>query len=106
EEILGDRPPQLSLMAIVEADSSPAAITLGEVEDYGADPRPQPVGLVSSVGTMPEHRRRGLAGWLVAEVLRRLRAAGARHASLYVDGMSPMRSEEHTSELQSPYELV
>src|SRR5207248_9917277 len=83
-----------------------AAITLGEVEDYGADPRPQPVGLVSSVGTMPEHRRRGLAGWLVAEVLRRLRAAGARHASLYVDGMSPMRSEEHTSELQSPYELV
>ena len=92
EEILGDRPPQLSLMAIVEADSSPAAITLGEVEDYGADPRPQPVGLVSSVGTMPEHRRRGLAGWLVAEVLRRLRAAGARHASLYVDGLSPMKA--------------
>ena len=33
-----------------------------------------------------------IAGWLVAEVLRRLRAAGARHASLYVDGLSPMKA--------------
>jgi len=92
DEILGDRPAELSLMAVSAADGSPAAITLGEVEDYGADPRPQPVGLISSVGTMPEHRRRGLAGWLVAEVLHRLCAAGARHASLYVDGLSPMRA--------------
>ena len=79
-------------MAVCAADRSPVAITLGEVEDYGADPRPQPVGLISSVGTVPEHRRRGLAGWLVAEVLRRLHDAGARHASLYVDGLSPMRA--------------
>jgi len=92
DEILGDRPTELSLMAVCAADRSPAAITLGEVEDYGADPRPQPVGLISSVGTVPEHRRRGLAGWLVAEVLRRLHDAGARHASLYVDGLSPMRA--------------
>lgn len=92
EEILIDRPAELSLMAVSAADRSPAAITLGEVEDYGADPRPQPVGLISSVGTVPEHRRRGLAAWLVAEVLRRLREAGARHASLYVDGLSPMRA--------------
>src|SRR5438270_1128346 len=79
-------------MAVCAADRSPAAITLGEVEDYVADPRPQPVGLVSSVGTVPEHRRRGLAGWLVAESLQRLRGAGARHASLYVDGLSPMHA--------------
>ena len=92
DEILGDRPPELSLMAVSGVDRSPAAITLGEIEDYGADPRPQPVGLVSSVGTLREHRRRGLAGWLVAEVLRRLQGAGARHATLYVDGLSPMRA--------------
>ena len=92
DEILGDRPPELSLMAVSGMNRSPAAIALGEVEDYGADPRPQPVGLVSSVGTLREHRRRGLAAWLVAEVLRRLRGAGARHATLYVDGLSPMRA--------------
>lgn len=92
EEILGDRSPELSLMAVSGPDRSPAAIALGEVEDYGSDPRPQPVGLVSSVGTLPGHRRRGLAAWLVAEVLLRLREAGARHASLYVDGLSPMRA--------------
>jgi len=92
DEILGDRPPELSLMAVSGVNRSPAAIALGEVEDYGADPRPQPVGLVSSVGTLREHRRRGLAGWLVAEVLRRLQGAGARHATLYVDGLSPMRA--------------
>ena len=92
DEILGDRPPELSLMAVSGMNRSPAAIALGEVEDYGADPRPQPVGLVSSVGTLREHRRRGLAAWLVAEVLRRLRGVGARHATLYVDGLSPMRA--------------
>ena len=70
------------------------AIALGEVEDYGNDPRPQPVGLISSVGTMPEHRRRGLARWLVADLMGRLRAAGARTASLYVDGMSAMHAAD------------
>ena len=60
--------------------------------NYGDDPRPQPVGLVSSVGTLPEHRRRGLATWLVTEMLRRLRTAGARSASLYVDGASQMKA--------------
>ncbi len=61
---------------------------------YAEDSRPQPVGLISSVGTLPEHRRRGLAGWLVAELMQRLRRAGARHASLYVDGQNPMRAHE------------
>ena len=74
---------------------APAARRRLEAVEHGADHLacgPQPVGLVSSVGTVPEHRRRGLAGWLVAESLHRLRRAGARHASLYVDGLSPMRA--------------
>lgn len=93
DEIVGDKPAELCLMAL-DAAEQPVAITLGELEEYEPDPRPQPVGLVSSVGTVPEHRRRGLAGWLVAEVLVRLKAAGARSASLYVDGMSQMRAVE------------
>jgi ribosomal protein S18 acetylase RimI-like enzyme len=44
------------------------------------------------VGTLPEHRRRGLATWVVAELVQRLRKAGARYASLYVDGLSAMRA--------------
>jgi ribosomal protein S18 acetylase RimI-like enzyme len=62
------------------------------VEVYSADERPQPVGIISSVGTLSDHRRRGLATWLVAEALVRLRRAGARHVSLYVDGLNPTRA--------------
>src|SRR5439155_944921 len=51
----------------------PAAITLCEIEKYEVDLRPQPVGLVGSVGTLPAHRRRGLARWLVTESLARSR---------------------------------
>lgn len=92
EEIIAGKAPDLCLMAVTSSGRSPAAITLGEVERYPDDPRPQPVGLVSSVGTLPAHRKRGLAAWLVSEILHRLRAAGARQASLYVDGLSPMRA--------------
>jgi ribosomal protein S18 acetylase RimI-like enzyme len=91
EELMTARRAELSLLAVTER-GSPAAITICQVENYDADPRPQPVGVVSSVGTLPDHRRRGLASWLVAEALARLRRAGARHASLYVDGLSPMRA--------------
>jgi mycothiol synthase len=82
------RPAELSLMAVT-AGGAPAALTLGQVELYKADPRPEPVGVISSVGTLPGHRRRGLASWLVAEALQRMHAAGARLASLYVDGQNP-----------------
>ncbi|HSS60820.1 MAG TPA: GNAT family N-acetyltransferase [Candidatus Limnocylindrales bacterium] len=92
-EIVAGRTPELCLMAVTAGRRAPAAITLGEVEKYAGDPRPQPVGLISSVGTLPEHRRRGLAGWLVAESLCRLQAAGASTASLYVDGMNPQRAD-------------
>jgi ribosomal protein S18 acetylase RimI-like enzyme len=87
------RDASLSLMAL-SRDGSAAALTLSHVEYYRADRRPQPVGVLSSVGTLPEHRRRGLATWLVAETLVRLHRAGARHASLYVDGRSPMKAFE------------
>jgi ribosomal protein S18 acetylase RimI-like enzyme len=90
-ELTTGRPPALSLMAIT-ADGSPAAVTLGQLESYVADSRSQPVGVLSSVGTVPEHRRKGLATWLVAEELRLLRDGGARSASLYVDGWNHTRA--------------
>lgn len=92
DELLAGKAPSLCLMAVTAQARVPAAVTMGQVEAYRDDPRPQPVGVVSSVGTAPEHRRRGLAGWLVAEILRRLRDAGARHASLYVDGRNETRA--------------
>lgn len=91
-EIIAGKSPTLCLMALSTRDREPASIALGEVEELTGDPRPQPLGLISSVGTVPSHRRSGLARWLVAEELRRLRDAGARQASLYVDGLNPMRA--------------
>jgi ribosomal protein S18 acetylase RimI-like enzyme len=88
---MAGRPAELSLIAVAPG-GAPAALALNQIETYASDPRPQPVGIISSVGTLPEHRRCGLATWLVAEALVRLHHAGARHASLYVDGESPMRA--------------
>ena len=90
-ELVTGRSPELSLMAITE-EGSPAALAWGQVESYLEDSRPQPVGIVSSVGTVPEHRRKGLASWLVAELLNRLRDDGARSASLYVDRWNRTRA--------------
>jgi ribosomal protein S18 acetylase RimI-like enzyme len=90
-ELMTGRPPDLSLMAVTSGES-PAALALAQIELYSDDLRPQPVGVISSVGTLPEHRRRGLATWLAAEALVRLQRGGARCASLYVDGQSPMRA--------------
>jgi ribosomal protein S18 acetylase RimI-like enzyme len=92
EEIKGDKPPELCLMAVTGRRNAAAAMSLGEVAELVDDPRPQPIGIISSVGTLPEHRRRGLANWLVAELLVRLRAQGVRTASLYVDGLNPTRA--------------
>jgi ribosomal protein S18 acetylase RimI-like enzyme len=93
DELVGGKAPELCLM-VVTAGRDPAALTLCELENLDVDPRPQPVGIVRSVGTVPAHRRRGLASWLVAEGLIRLRDAGARHASLYVDAMNQTRAYE------------
>jgi ribosomal protein S18 acetylase RimI-like enzyme len=91
EELMVGRQPSLSLMAMTSS-GAPASLALCQIEAYPADHRPQPVAIVGSVGTLPEHRRRGLANWLVAEALRRLRKEGARHASLYVDAWNPTRA--------------
>jgi ribosomal protein S18 acetylase RimI-like enzyme len=93
EEILGGKAPHLCVMATT-GDGPGVALALADLERYEDDPRPQPVGLISSVGTMPAHRRRGLARWLVAELMRRLRHAGAASASLYVDGINPTRAPD------------
>jgi ribosomal protein S18 acetylase RimI-like enzyme len=92
EELMAGKQPELCLMAVTAGSRTPVALTLCQIETYADDPRPQPVGLISSVGTLPEHRRRGLANWLVTEGMARLRRAGACSASLYVDGMSPFRA--------------
>ncbi len=92
-ELVTGRSPHLSVMAITE-EGSPAALAWGQVESYLEDSRPQPVGIVSSVGTVPEHRREGLATWLVAELLNRLRDGGARSASLYVDRWNRTRASD------------
>ncbi len=78
----------LNLLAL-GPDGAPAAIVWGSLEWYEADDRAQPVGLVEAVGTLPEHRRRGVASALLIEALRRLHRRGARTASLYVDGLNP-----------------
>lgn len=91
EELLAGRPPELSLMAVT-AGGTPAAMTVCQIEVYNTDLRPQPVGIISTVGTLPGHRRRGLATWLVAEALLRLHRAGALYASLYVDGRNSTRA--------------
>jgi ribosomal protein S18 acetylase RimI-like enzyme len=92
EELMIGKLPELCLMAVTATSGEPAGVTLCQVETYLEDSRPQPVGLVSSVGTVPQHRRRGLATWLVAEGLLRLRSVGARHCSLYVDGLNETRA--------------
>jgi len=91
-ELMNGKSPELCLMAVATGTGERAALTLCQLETYAEDGRLQPVGVVSSVGTLPEHRRRGLATWLVTEGLHRLLAAGASQASLYVDGKSQMRA--------------
>ncbi len=91
-ELMNGKSPELCLMAVDTGTGERAGMTLCQLETYAEDRRPQPVGVVSSVGTLPEHRRCGLATWMVAEGLHRLHAAGASHASLYVDGRSQTRA--------------
>ena len=79
--------PGLALLALTP-ESVPAAVLMSSLERYERDRRPQPVGVVAVVGTVPGHRRRGLAASLLAEALRRLHDAGAASASLYVDGLN------------------
>jgi ribosomal protein S18 acetylase RimI-like enzyme len=86
-----DRPRELELMAVTDA-GAPVAIVWCELATHDPDLRRQPVGVVEVVGTVPEHRRRGLGYSLTAAALRRLRRRGAASASLYVDGLNPTRA--------------
>jgi ribosomal protein S18 acetylase RimI-like enzyme len=79
--------PRRDLLAL-GPDGLPAATVWCSLESYLDDPRPQPVALVGVVGTVPEHRRRGLAAALMTEGLRLLRKDGAASAALYVDGLN------------------
>lgn len=92
------RPAELELMAVTDG-GSPAAVVWCGVDTYDPDLRPQPVGVVEAVGTLLEHRRRGLAYALTAEALRRLRRRGAASASLYVDGRNHTRAYDVYSRL-------
>lgn len=82
---------ELELMAVTDS-GDPAAVVWCDIDTHDPDLRPQPVGVVEVVGTVPEHRRRGLAYALTAEALRRLRRRGAASSSLYVDGLNPTRA--------------
>ena len=74
--ILAGKHPQLSLMAVTTEAGAPAAMTLAEIEAYPGDARPQPVGLVSSVGTS--------AGWTDPTAPRRRSPARAIAAPVLV----------------------
>jgi mycothiol synthase len=87
------QPADLCLIALA-ADDTPAAVVWSALEEHDADTRPQPVGVVNVVGTVPAHRRHGLGLSLTAEALRRLDRHAARSASLYVDALNPTRASE------------
>ena len=93
QNLRSGQPPELALMA-ADSNGDYAAMALCEIERHPVDMRPQPVGIVGSVGTLPAHRRRGLAAWLVAESLARLKTGGAATASLYVDGKNDHRAAD------------
>jgi ribosomal protein S18 acetylase RimI-like enzyme len=72
----------------LQGDEAAASVWC-DVDLYERDVRPQPVGVVGTVGTLPGHRRRGLGAALMVEGMRRMRARGAASASLYVDALNP-----------------
>jgi GNAT superfamily N-acetyltransferase len=82
---------ELRLLAVGPRGDA-ATVVWSTLEHHEVDSRAQPVGLVNVVGTVPRHRRRGLALAMTAEALRRLGRLGAASASLYVDASNPTRA--------------
>jgi len=75
----------LDLLAVAWHGDQPACL-VGGMREPQADGSIR--GYVSSVGTQPQHRRRGLARAMLTEVLHRLRDAGATSAYLGVDAQN------------------
>jgi mycothiol synthase len=78
-----DHIPDWSLLALV--NGQPAGFVIGNI-DLTTDP---PGGYVWQIGVVPDQRRRGLASALLAESMRRMRAAGSLWAYLLVHVNNP-----------------
>jgi ribosomal protein S18 acetylase RimI-like enzyme len=79
--VMDDEVNRRDLSFVAYEDDEPIAICLTEV-----DPEDEPSKLyVQRVGTVPEHRRRGLATALLSRVLRAAAAAGLTSTALTVD---------------------
>ena len=79
-------------LVVVAWDASEPAACVSNVLTSAADGSVR--GLLDSVATHPDHRRRGLAKATITESLRRLRAAGATSAYLGVDTDNHNRAVE------------
>ncbi|MCB0874777.1 MAG: GNAT family N-acetyltransferase [Solirubrobacterales bacterium] len=70
-----DRDPELpheTLLALIDGEPVAGALVLDREDD----------AVVSAVATLPEHQGRGLAGWIVTELLRSARGRGLKTGSL------------------------
>jgi ribosomal protein S18 acetylase RimI-like enzyme len=78
-------------LSVVARDARGSVVAYVLAHEYAVPPSggPGPEVHVPYVGTLPTHRGRGLASGLLAEVLRRARAAGYATASLNVDTANP-----------------
>jgi len=85
--------PSLYFM-LVDRSGEPGSFVLTSIITPPRSDRTAPVAMIDSVGTLPNHRRRGLARCLIAIALRRLALRGARSASLYVDASNANKAYE------------
>ncbi|MFF9410325.1 GNAT family N-acetyltransferase [Streptomyces anandii] len=90
-ERLTTRGTGLELMA--RRHSEPAGVILGRVSERD-DGRSSPAGFIEVVGTLPSHRRRGIAEVLVRSALDRFSQQGLHRALLMVDAGSSTRAAE------------
>jgi ribosomal protein S18 acetylase RimI-like enzyme len=89
DEWVGDPRFRRELVVVAWHGSGPASIVMNVLTP---GPNGRPRGLLDGVGTVPAHRRRGLARACVTESLRRFKAAGAASAYLGVDQESENRT--------------
>lgn len=85
--------PSLYFM-LVDRSGEPGCFVLASIITPPGSDRTAPVAMIDSVGTLPNHRRRGLARNLITIALQRLAMRGARSASLYVDASNANKAYE------------